>query len=154
MQNPLTIDDISPCSDIYMTSRGQIEHFENATNVRIIWLSIGQSFFFGVFVTLISIKAPDPGMLRMQHMLTAILPAAAFLNALVTLFDVAANLNYMKMIRLNYEELAKDVSSDQFYPHIWGEDRDRIFQHASPVINPLIFLVSWLVIMLFTYHIV
>ena len=46
MESPTDIKDILPSTEIYKTTRGQIEHFENAINVRVIWLSIGQSFFF------------------------------------------------------------------------------------------------------------
>lgn len=34
----------SPPTEIYKTARAQIEHYDNAINQCVIWLSIGQSF--------------------------------------------------------------------------------------------------------------
>lgn len=154
MENIAKAEDIQPSTEIYKTTRAQIEHFDNAINVRVIWLSIGQSFFFGVYATLVSIKAPSPDLLVKQQILTSLLPIAALLTAFFTLFDVIANLNYMKTLRLNYEEASQNLPSDQAYPQIWGERNDRIFQHTSPILIPVIFILSWIIILLFTYNLV
>jgi hypothetical protein len=154
MENPTTPQEMAPPSDMYRTSRGQIEHFDNAINVRVIWLSIGQSFFFGVYATLVSIKAPTPDLLDKQKILTIILPIAALLTALFTLFDVIANLVYMRRLRLTYEENTKDIESDRIYPYIWGKPTDRVFQHSSPTLIPIIFIISWVVILLYTYNVI
>jgi hypothetical protein len=146
--------ELQPSTEIYKSTRGQIEYFENAINVRVIWLSIGQSFFFGVYATLVSIKAPTPDLLTKQHILTTLLPIAAVLTALFTLFDVVANLRYMHVLRIGYEDATKDVKSDKVYPFIWGEASDRVFQHTSPILIPVIFIVSWIIILLFTYNLV
>jgi hypothetical protein len=154
MENSKQIVEIPPSTEIYKTTRGQIEHFDNAINVRVIWLSIGQSFFFGVYATLVSIKAPTPDLLSKQLVLTNILPIAAVLTAIVTLFDVIANLSYMTLLRRNYEDSVKSIESDQIYPNVWGRPTDRIFQHASPTLIPIIFIVCWALIMMFNYHVI
>jgi hypothetical protein len=152
MAHATTPTDISPSSDIYKTSRGQIEFFGSSISQRVIWLSIGQSFFFGVYATLVSIKAPSPDLLAKQHILTVILPIAALLNAIVTLFDVASALYYMQKLRHRYEDATKDISSDTVYPNIWGKATDRMFQHSSPTLIPVIFIVSWAIILVCTYR--
>jgi len=138
MENETAVREIKPSSEIYKTTRGQVEHFDNSVNVRVIWLSIGQSFVFGVYATLVSIKAPTPDLLSKQHVLTVILPIAGLLTAIATLFDVIASLNYMIRLRVNYEEVTKDLESDKIYPSIWGKTNDRIWQHTSPTLIPIV----------------
>ena len=145
--------EITPSTEIYKTTRGQIEHYDNAINQRVIWLSIGQSFFFGVYATLVSIKAPSPDLLAKQQMLATLLPFAALFAAIFTFFDVIATMVYMRKLRGYYENAASGIASDAIYPPVYGRPIDRIFQHISPTLIPLVFIFTWVIMLLYTYHI-
>lgn len=154
METPTKAEEIAASTDLYKATRGQIEHFENAINVRVIWLSIGQSFFFGVYASLISIKAPTPDLLAKEQLFTTIVPFAALLAVIFSLLDVLANIGYINRLRLDYEEATANIPSEQEYPFIWGERSDRIFQHTSTIVIPIIFIISWVIILSHTYHLV
>jgi len=145
-------NEIAPSTEIYKTTRGQIEHYDNAINQRVIWLSIGQSFFFGVYATLVSIKAPTPDLLNKQKLLATLLPFAALLAAVFTFFDVIATLVYMRKLRRYYEKAALGIESDSIYPPVYGRPIDRIFQHISPTLIPLVFILTWVAMLLYTYN--
>ena len=144
--------DLAPSTDIYKTTRGQIEHYDNAINQRVIWLSIAQSFFFGVYGTLVSIKAPTPDLVSKQRMLAVLFPFAAFLTAVFTLLDVIATLVYLRRLRRYYED-ATENKTDLQYPPVYGRPSDRIFQHISPVLIPLVFILTWAYLLLYDYKI-
>jgi len=145
-------NELNPSTDIYKTIRGQIEHYDNAINQRVIWLSIGQSFFFGVYGTLVSIKAPTPDLVAKQRMLALLFPIAAFLTAVFSLFDVIATLIYLKRLRRYYEDATKNKDVDQLYPPVYGRPSDRIFQHVSPVLIPTVFILTWAYLLLYDYR--
>ena len=145
-------NELNPSTDIYKTIRGQIEHYDNAINQRVIWLSIGQSFFFGVYGTLVSIKAPTPDLVAKQRMLALLFPIAAFLTAVFSLFDVIATLIYLKRLRRYYEDATKNKDVDQLYPPVYGRPSDRIFQQVSPVLIPTVFILTWAYLLLYDYR--
>ncbi|MDB5116509.1 MAG: hypothetical protein JWQ79_2001 [Mucilaginibacter sp.] len=151
MENNKSAKEVPPSTDIYKAVRGQIEHYDNAISQRVIWLSIGQSFFFGVYATLVSIKAPTPGLLAKQELFATVLPFAALSTAVFTSFDVIATLAYMKRLRRYYEQATKDVTADHSYPPVYGRPIDRIFQHISPTLIPLIFILTWMCLLIATY---
>src|SRR5438094_3979812 len=103
--------EIPPLSEIYKVTRSQIEHHDNAVNQRVIWLSIGQSFFFNVYAMLVTGKAPNPELMAKQKMLAVIFPIAALIVALFTFIDVLAGLLYIRKLRLNYKAHTDGSSS-------------------------------------------
>jgi len=147
-----TSNEFAPSTDIYKTTRGQIEHYDNSINQRVIWLSIGQSFFFGVYGTLVSIKAPTPDLVAKQRLLALLFPVAAFLCAVFTLFDVIATLIYLRRLRRYYEDATEHTDVDHLYPPVYGRPIDRICQHISPVLIPLVFILTWAYLLLYDYR--
>jgi hypothetical protein len=152
MEQEKTSSELTPSSDIYKTVRGQIEHYDNAINQRVIWLSIGQSFFFGVYGTLVSIKAPTPQLVAKQSVLAVLFPIAAFLTAVFSLFDVVATLIYLRRLRRYYENATENKDVDSIYPPVYGRPSDRIFQHVSPVLIPTVFILTWAYLLLYDYR--
>ncbi|WP_158825399.1 hypothetical protein [Mucilaginibacter lacusdianchii] len=130
-------------TEIYRVSRAQIEHHDNAVNQRVIWLSIGQSFFFNVYAMLVTAKAPTPELLSKQKMLGIIFPIAALLVAIFTLVDVMAGMYYMRKLRLNYKKVTDGSSHEGYYPMLNGNKFDRSFQRISPIAIPIIFIITW-----------
>ncbi|QJD95383.1 hypothetical protein HH214_05600 [Mucilaginibacter robiniae] len=136
-------------SQLYIVSRAQIEHHDNAVNQRVIWLSIGQSFFFNVYAMLVTAKAPTPELFKKQQMLAVIFPIAAFLVALFTLIDVLAGLFYIRKLRLNYKEHTNGSSQEGYYPMLNGNRWERTFQRISPLMIPVIFVITWIYLLLY-----
>ena len=139
-------------SSIYTVTRTQIEHYDNSVNQRVIWLSIGQSFFFNVYAMLVTAKAPTPPLFAKQQMLAVVFPIAALLVAIFTLVDVIAGLFYLRKLRLNYKIVTDGSSNESLYPMINGNKRDRFFQRLSPVMIPLLFIATWLYLLLYDYN--
>jgi len=139
-------------SSIYTVTRTQIEHYDNSVNQRVIWLSIGQSFFFNVYAMLVTAKAPTPPLFAKQQMLAVVFPIAALLVAIFTLVDVIAGLFYLRKLRLNYKIVTDGSSKENLYPMINGNKRDRFFQRLSPVMIPLLFIATWLYLLLYDYN--
>ena len=154
MKNETNTDEISPSSEVYKTNRGQIEHYDNAINQRVIWLSIGQSFFFNVYAMLVTGKAPNPELMTKQKMLAVIFPFAALLTAIFTLFDVIATLIYLRKLRLYYEKATQNGKPDENYPPVYGRLADRISQHISPVLIPLVFITTWVYLLFYDHHLI
>lgn len=139
-------------SSIYTVTRTQIEHYDNSVNQRVIWLSIGQSFFFNVYAMLVTAKAPTPPLFAKQQMLAVIFPIAALLVAVFTLVDVIAGLLYLRKLRLNYKGVTDGSSKENLYPMINGNKRDRFFQRLSPIMIPILFIATWLYLLLYDYN--
>src|SRR3978361_263891 len=140
MANGISTKELTPTTDVYKTNRAQIEHYDNGINQRVIWLSIGQSFFFNVYAMLVTAKAPTPDLLTKQKMLAIIFPFAALLTAIFTLFDVVATLFYLRKLKRYYESAITNIDADKMYPPVFGKPADRIFQHISPVLIPMVFI--------------
>jgi hypothetical protein len=144
--------DIQGSSEVYRTIRAQVEHYENAINQRVIWLSIGQSFFFNVYAMLVTGKAPTKPLMDKQVMLGTVFPFAALLIAIFTFFDVIATMIYLSRLKNRYESVAGGENTDSVYPPIYGRFRDRLFQHISPVLIPFVFILVWLYLILFDHQ--
>jgi len=138
-------------SEIYIVSRAQIEHHDNAVNQRVIWLSIGQSFFFNVYAMLVTAKAPTPELFKKQQMLAVIFPVAALLVSIFTLVDVMAGLYYIRKLRQNYKKVTDGSSQENCFPMLNGNKWDRVFQRISPLMIPIIFIVTWVYLLLYDY---
>jgi hypothetical protein len=136
-------------TSIYSVTRTQIEHYDNSVNQRVIWLSIGQSFFFNVYAMLITAKAPTPALFSKQQMLAVIFPIAALLVAIFTLIDVVAGIFYLRKLRKNYKGATDGSSQEGRFPMINGNKYDRLFQRISPIMIPLIFILTWIYLLFY-----
>ncbi len=141
-----------PLSELYRVTRAQIEHHDNAVNSRVIWLSIGQSFFFNVYAMLVTAKAPTPPLFAKQQMLAVIFPIAALAVALFTFVDVMAGLIYLRKLRLNYKASTNGSSGEAPYPMINGNKFDRTLQRVSPIAISLVFIITWLYLLLYDHN--
>jgi hypothetical protein len=139
-------------SQLYTITRAQIEHHDNAVNQRVIWLSIGQSFFFNVYAMLVTAKAPSPELFTKQQMLAVVFPIAALLVAIFTFVDVVAGMFYLRKLRLNYKKETDGSSSENYFPMLAGNKRDRLFQRLSPFMIPVIFIVTWVYLLMYDYQ--
>ena len=154
MENNEADQDLKPATEVYKVVRGQIEHYDNSINQRVIWLSIGQSFFFNVYAMLVTAKAPTPDLFSKQKMLAVIFPFAALLTAIFTYVDVIATLMYLRRVRNYYKEATKDIEPDKNYPPVYARRGDRIFQHTSPFLIPLVFIITWVYLLFYDHHLI
>jgi hypothetical protein len=118
----------------------------------VIWLVIAQSFFFSGYAILINGKPQKPELEAIYHALVIIFPIAALLTVAFTCIDVYQSIRYMKDLRKFYEN--SDKGSDRSavaYPPIMGIPRQRIWMHASPVLIPLMFIITWVAIIVIQY---
>ncbi len=141
--------DEKPLSELYRVTRAQIEHHDNAVNQRVIWLSIGQSFFFNVYAMLVTAKAPTPELMKKQLMLGIIFPVAALIVAIFTFVDVIAGLTYLRKLRLNYKAHTNGSSDESPYPMLNGNKFDRVLQRLSPIAISLVFIITWLYLLFY-----
>lgn len=146
--------DPKPLSELYKVTRAQIEHHDNAVNSRVIWLSIGQSFFFNVYAMLVTAKAPTPELFKKQQMLAVIFPIAALIVALFTFIDVMAGLIYLRKLRLNYKAATNGSSGEAPFPMLNGNKFDRTLQRLSPIAISLVFIITWLYLLLYDHKLI
>jgi hypothetical protein len=139
-QNP------APVSSLYTVIRGQIEHINNTLNQRIIWLVIAQSFFFNGFALLVTAKPPNP---PLYEKLLWIFPIAALLSVILTFVDVMGSLIYLRKLRKWYNSKPKDDGIEKAYPPIAGYKNFRILEHVSPTVLPIVFIITWIYILIF-----
>jgi hypothetical protein len=138
-------------SEIYKITRAQIEHHDNGVNQRVIWLSIGQSFFFNVYAMLVTAKAPTPELMEKQKMLAVIFPIAALLVSIFTLIDVLAGILYLRKLRKGYKGHTDGSSAEGPFPMLNGTKWDRRFQRISPLMIPIIFVITWVYLLLYDH---
>ncbi len=135
-------------SELYQKVRAQLEHINNTLAQRVIWLTIGQSFFFGAYATLVTGKEGSPPLAERYQALLLVLPIAALAAVVLTGVDVVASLAYMRGLRQVYEKGPKDEKVDGYYPLVHGRPGHRVFEHASPLLLPVLFLCTWLYVLL------
>jgi hypothetical protein len=133
----------------YKLIRGQLEHVDNNLSQRVIWLVIAQSFFFSGYAVLINGKPPKPELDGIHQALVIIFPIAALLTVLFTFIDVFNSIRYLRDLRKFYENAEKgDDRSAKPFPPIFGIKRQRVLMHASTVLLPIVFIITWVVILI------
>jgi hypothetical protein len=134
-------EDAKPASDKYKVIRGQIEHLNNSNNQRVVWLVIAQSFFFSGFSILTTGNPEAENMKNMQHLLLIIFPIASLFTVIFSYADMIGTLLYLHKLRVEYEKAAPP--EDKNYPPISGWNFVRKMQYISPVLLPIVFIVTW-----------
>jgi hypothetical protein len=104
-----------------------------------------------VYAKLVTGKAPTPDLLAKQKMLAVIFPIAALLVAIFTLVDVLAGIFYIRKLRWNYKRNTDGSSAEGVYPMLNGNKYDRVFQRISPIMIPVIFIITWVYLLLYDH---
>ena len=134
-------------SEIYRTVRGQIDTVSGDMGQRIIWLVIGQSFFFVAYANLATGKPALPENTNLYKLMLMVIPIVALVYTLLTFLDVLGSLVYQVFLRKFYQRSSKDEETDSKYPPIYGTKWIRLCMHASSALSPIIFLVIWSVLL-------
>jgi hypothetical protein len=135
-----------PASPLYTILRGQVEHINTILSQRIIWLVIAQSFFFSGYAVLITGK-PDTRWQAIHEKLLIIFPIASLLAVIFTFMDVIGSMLYLRKLRKWYADRPKDETSERNYPPMAGFRSLTMLENTSPVVLPLVFMVTWAVIL-------
>ena len=141
-----------PVSEIYKTVRGQLDTVSGDMGQRIIWLAIGQSFFFGAYAGLTTGKPALPENNDLYKMMLLVLPIIALVYTFLTFLDVLGSLIYMIYLRKYYERAPKDDAVESIYPPVHGTKMIRLFMHTSPAILPIVFFVIWWILLMTHLH--
>ena len=115
------MENAPPVSEIYRTVRGQIDTVSGDMGQRIIWLAIGQSFFFGAYAGLTTAKPALPENNDLYKMMLTVLPIVALVYTFLTFLDVLGSLIYLIYLRRYYQEAPKnDETEKNLSPHSWN----------------------------------
>ncbi|HJU06439.1 MAG TPA: hypothetical protein VJ692_14930 [Nitrospiraceae bacterium] len=141
-------------AEYYDRVRSQIEHEDELINLRVVWQLLVQSFFFSTFATLLNAKDPAKNALidQLQHFLVWVVPIAAFLAGLLTFVGIVTALLNVNSLRRSYEDYSRDTDgrdqSSKLFPPIQGPDHLRKLAQISPIGLPLLFILTWLIILI------
>jgi hypothetical protein len=138
-------------ADYYRLIRSQIEHEDELVNLRVVWQLLVQSFFFSAYVTLLNATQQAKSVLfeHLQHLLTWLIPVAAFLAGLLTFISIFTALQTVRFLRERYEAYDRVDHSDtsaKLFPPIQGPPQLQRWAQISPVGLPMLFIVAWLII--------
>lgn len=136
---------VSPISNLYTVTRGQIEHINNNLGQRIIWLVIAQSFFFNAYALLILGKPQLPQLQHLFRMFLVIVPLASLLTVVMTLIDVLGIIRRRKKLRVRYESAGFQDEMNT-YPEVDGTRVQRVYDYLAPITLPVMFIVIWVIV--------
>ncbi len=139
--------------EFYGLIRSQIEHEDELVNMRVIWLIISQAFFFGAYASLMTAPTEARNHLFEAELslLVWLLPVAALAAGMLTYVSILSSLRAIANLRTHYDHYAAvqwstDTSRVQ-YPDIQGSPGLRRWALVSPATLPLVFSISWFVIL-------
>src|SRR5687767_13253229 len=91
-------------SDYYQMIRSQIDAENELSNMRVIWLLIGEAFFVGGFGTIITAQgqAKDAAFQFQQDVLFWIIPIAGLIAAILGLLAIVASMGRVRQFEQCY----------------------------------------------------
>lgn len=139
-------------AEYYGLIRGQIEHYDNLVNQRVIWQIITQSFFFGAYSPLLlSPKEAKTPLFEAEQMLMLwLIPIAGLLAGALTYASIIASLKAIEHLHHLYDDYARarsDDASAKLFPHIQGPPHLLKWSKLSPTWMPMVFSVTWLLVL-------
>jgi hypothetical protein len=148
------VDDAGELSraEYYRLIKQQIDHQDNLVNQRVIWQIIAQAFFFSAYASLLNApkEAKGPPFDAEQQLLLWLLPIAGLFTGLVTYPGILSSIKTIDYLRKLYDEYSHGKApvdaSSRLYPHIQGPPHLRRWASLAPLVMPLIFAVTWLIV--------
>jgi hypothetical protein len=140
-------------AELYGLIRSQIEHENELVSQRVIWQILTQAFFFGAYASLLNAPKEAKNYLfeSEQILLLWLMPIAAILAGLLAYISIVSSLKTIVLLRQRYEDRAHSKSpgdpSSKLYPDIQGPAQWGNMAMFSPGMMPLVFTVSWLVVL-------
>lgn len=133
----------------YEIIRSQIEHEDNLINQRLSWFVAAQAFLFSAYAILLN--APPrvrlEGFARQQEILFFLIPLVAIgVSILIYITVIAAMLATANLRRLLKTHMNEKASA--LLPPVQGYRQTLLLGQASPLLIPLLFLISWIVLLI------
>jgi len=142
---------LEPISRIqyYQIIRSQIEHEDNLINQRLSWFVAAQAFLFSAYAILLN----APSQVRLQRFATqqetlfSLIPLVAIgVSILIYITVVAAMLAMANLRRLLEGHMKEEESA--LLPPVQGYRQTLLLGQASPILIPLLFMSSWVVLLI------
>ncbi|RFS17541.1 hypothetical protein [Emticicia sp. C21] len=135
-----------PWEDFYKQFRQHIVDEHNILNQRTIWLAISQSFFFGGYASVANApkEAKSPIFAGQQDLLLWLIPSAALVACICIFFGVIARSISMHSLQKKF-----DLSGqfDENYPPIDAGKNVKMMEVFSVWILPIVFMITWIIIL-------
>jgi hypothetical protein len=133
----------------YQIIRSQIEHEDNLINQRLSWFVAAQAFLFSAYAILLN--APSQVRVRsfatQQEILFILIPLVAIgVGILIYITVIAAMLATANLRRLLKTHMNEKDSA--LLPPIQGHRQTLLLGQASPILIPLLFMISWIVLLI------
>ena len=131
----------------YQIIRSQIEHEDNLINQRLSWFVAAQAFLFSAYAILLN--APSQVRLQrfstQQEILFSLIPLVAIgVSILIYITVFAAMLAMANLRRL----LKTHVEDSALLPPVQGYRQTFLLGQATPILIPLLFMISWIVLLI------
>lgn len=140
----------SATSELYIVSRGQIEHYNLSIGLRLIWLNNSLAFMFGVYAGLTTFQSATSYMHAQAQLLNSVIPFIGFAVSLFTLADIIASVIQINKLTKNYS--AVHQQPEDSFPLLNGNLADRFFQRFSPIASALLFLTIWSYLIMYDHQ--
>lgn len=128
--------------------RHQIEHEDSLIVNRLSWLIGSQSFLFSAFAIVLNgpTQTRSAQFIHQQDLLVLLLPFVGLSICLLIYMGVLAGIRVMAGLRRDlYEHHSKAIN---YRPPIQGSPLTLILGHAAPLLLPLIFAGTWLMLII------
>lgn len=138
--------------DQYRMVRSQFEHEEQILNQRVIWFVFTQSFLYTGYA--IALNAPEKSGIRfgieMQQALVWVLPIVAFASGIAAFLAVIGSLMTRRDLRRYFDTFQGRPSDgrETHYPPLQGSMLTHRLGVASAMCLPLVFIFTWLVLLI------
>ena len=127
------------------TIRKRIEHEDNLLNQRVSWIVSSQAFLLTGYAILLN----APLQLRSEHfershaLLMKLIPLTSICVTVLLWFGILAGIWAMRDLRACAERRSEYEAS-----HIQGRPLTRVIGLATPALVPVVFLITWLLLVL------
>jgi len=151
MEEAKTVLDSISGIQYYQIIRSQIEHEDNLINQRLSWFVAAQAFLFTAYAILLN--APSQVRLeefaRQHEVLVFLIPLVAIgMGILIYITIIAAMLATANLRR--FLKTHMDEKDSALLPPVHGYRQTLLLGQASPILIPLLFMSSWIVLLIKT----
>jgi|GEM_PF-907233 len=136
--------------DYYHLLRGHITQTHDLINVRTIWLSISQSFFYGGYATVANAPVDPKGAVfaQQQDVLLWLLPVAALVACIAIYLGLIGRVIHLSGLRKQFEQYVGENEEIADYPSIDATPFVRLMEKAAYLVLPAVFSLSWIFILI------
>jgi hypothetical protein len=149
MEEAKTVPEPISGIQLYQIIRSQIEHEDNLINQRLSWFVAAQAFLFSAYAILLN----APSSMRLQRFATQqdilfpLIPVVAICMSILIYTTIIAAIMAMAHLRRLLEGHLKEQER-ACLPQVQGYRHTLLLGQASPILIPLVFMISWIVLLI------